>query len=1019
MDSRLESSQLIRVFKEVEDGALPITEAVRQVSQSTTFVFELDDEALQQLTRRALELSKTDEWRSGVRLSTLVSTALAKDARRYIALAPYLTAPWIDTLGAALWHVADPRLYERALSLARAIEPHLIATRARRRLADLYFALGILHLDPVAADRGDNAAKMWDEWIARDDTWDGASLRFMDRSAILNFRRMIERAQVYLRASARCYGEEPGRGLAMKAFAQAVLFRPVVNLPARKRTARRASSVAIKYLTGTRHKHALAEAQRYLISFGENLEQPSGSTRIASDPLPDVPNDEPGRARYLANLIEIKSKTNHLGALADILSVYPTIVNDEDEPVRISLLEMQTRLIVEIGQAQYPDESTWDTFVSETMQALNEGVDPKDGLSRMRVLARALACANASIPLNREASALQVLERLHEMFSGDMRQLDAPVIWMLGVLQSNCGVLAFNRGNYDESGFWYCRALPSLLEANLPQMAMGAIRSMHDVAQHLTPEGAETVSMKFGEVAEAARVLLPQSAAGILVELHERLQLARGAHINPDLTLYLWSLAKGRAFASAQTVGGRSIRRTPALDAARDRIESESPVSSRHIRALLGEAGSVFEETLLLSPYSERQVELAGDNPASRRAYLQLTYERAFWDAIRQLPSDFSTLCTRESIHQSVPEDAVVLVQYVARDGDHDIVFQMLWSRAQTKMVASQLPPLKPTMLDLEIGPIHLQPRQLPVSIGFLRDAIQEDPDPEKPCSIRARQMLDQMSKWIVSPLRASLSELHRVGKRRLIVVPHGPLHFLPFHLLTTDDVPIGADWLVTYAPNLASLAKPPTSSAAATSYATIGLGFRRDDRGLAEIPEALAEARMVVQIVGGTALFDDDGSATKGNVFRALQSARRVHIASHGTHNPIAPMFQCLYVVPDNGAPLGELYAHEIAQCDLRHIEFVTLSACETALGRVDEADNLRGLPAAFFLAGAQAVIGTLWDVETESAKLFFETFYQSLAGQASAAEAFASAQRVVRSKHPEFRDWGAFQMISNQFLA
>jgi CHAT domain len=41
-----------------------------------------------------------------------------------------------------------------------------------------------------------------------------------------------------------------------------------------------------------------------------------------------------------------------------------------------------------------------------------------------------------------------------------------------------------------------------------------------------------------------------------------------------------------------------------------------------------------------------------------------------------------------------------------------------------------------------------------------------------------------------------------------------------------------------------------------------------------------------------------------------------------------------------------------------------VTLSACETALGRVDRADNLRGLPATLLAAGAEVVVGTLWPV-------------------------------------------------------
>lgn len=101
------------------------------------------------------------------------------------------------------------------------------------------------------------------------------------------------------------------------------------------------------------------------------------------------------------------------------------------------------------------------------------------------------------------------------------------------------------------------------------------------------------------------------------------------------------------------------------------------------------------------------------------------------------------------------------------------------------------------------------------------------------------------------------------------------------------------------------------------------------------------------------------------------------------------------------------------MAGLDLRGLELVTLGACETALGRVDLSDNLTGLPSLLLAAGAQAVIGTLWEVYDEAATTFFTTLYDALArGGADVAQAFRTAQRETRNRFPEYRDWGAFYL-------
>ena len=97
----------------------------------------------------------------------------------------------------------------------------------------------------------------------------------------------------------------------------------------------------------------------------------------------------------------------------------------------------------------------------------------------------------------------------------------------------------------------------------------------------------------------------------------------------------------------------------------------------------------------------------------------------------------------------------------------------------------------------------------------------------------------------------------------------------------------------------------------------------------------------------------------------------------------------------------------------DLRGLDILTLSACETALGRFDYSDNIQGLTSAFFQAGVSTIIGTLWEVELNSALCFFDKFYTEIKEGNNRLDSFAKAQKVTKERYPEYRDWGAFYFM------
>jgi CHAT domain-containing protein len=263
--------------------------------------------------------------------------------------------------------------------------------------------------------------------------------------------------------------------------------------------------------------------------------------------------------------------------------------------------------------------------------------------------------------------------------------------------------------------------------------------------------------------------------------------------------------------------------------------------------------------------------------------------------------------------------------------------------------------------------------------------------------------------------LEAALAVLPR-RVDRLIVVPDGPLHRLPFDALSGGpDRPYLAErFSVSLAPS-ASLwlrlrAAPRLGPGkllvlADPSEASASQAVRRDSTAMfGALVHARREAEAALSAFPDGSELRAGPPASESFLKSApLDGVSLLHLATHAVVDERDPEHAAVVLAPGSAAEDGRLEPQEIGRLPLGG-KTVVLAGCETSMGPVFRGEGVMSLARAFFGAGAAAVVGTLDRARDDEVSVLFSGVYRALGRGVSIGDAVAAAKReaIVRGAPP-----------------
>lgn len=283
---------------------------------------------------------------------------------------------------------------------------------------------------------------------------------------------------------------------------------------------------------------------------------------------------------------------------------------------------------------------------------------------------------------------------------------------------------------------------------------------------------------------------------------------------------------------------------------------------------------------------------------------------------------------------------------------------------------------------------------------------------------------------------------------KKLIIIPHGELGYLPFDLLLSQEV-AGADYrslpyllkdyTVRYEYSAGfAMAEAPKETTPDRGF----VGFAPDYEEQAflahmEQPDSIrvaasfpglrgnleplqfnqAEVAEIAELLGGHSHLGRQ--ATKAAFAKGAKKAAILHLAMHAFVNDTFPDYSHLvFAAPSASGGQAKMFAYELYNMDL-DARLAVLSACETGAGKTMDGEGIMSLSRAFKYTGCPNIVTSLWKVHDQNSKDLMVEFYANLKRGLGKAAALRQAKLTFLNKSEErYTDpfyWGSFVLVGD----
>ncbi len=251
-----------------------------------------------------------------------------------------------------------------------------------------------------------------------------------------------------------------------------------------------------------------------------------------------------------------------------------------------------------------------------------------------------------------------------------------------------------------------------------------------------------------------------------------------------------------------------------------------------------------------------------------------------------------------------------------------------------------------------------------------------------------------------------------------LIIIPSGRLGTIPFEALITSKIKgevayselpyLINNYQISYTYSSALLEFESNPNLQKEAFLCAPVTFN----SLPDLPGSALELSKLNKILDSKNIQTTTismGESSEGLIKRQnFNNNKYVHLATHGVVDEETPALSRIFLKSGDNED-GSLYTGEIYNLNL-NTELVTLSACETGLGKLSKGEGVIGLSRALLYAGAGNVLVSLWAVSDSSTADLMTNFYASFTDEPLQ---IAKQSRIETTQFSEPYYWAPFILI------